>query len=136
MLSRPRFLALGLSLVFVWILIAYHSLGNTGFEVGSEKGDASEWATRISKEDFIEAAISSAVEDDFDDSYIAAMCGSQEWDNTVVFDCRGMIGGIGMMVHASWICLKLTICRKHQTGVASLLEILDIRWSWTHNACH
>jgi hypothetical protein len=50
----------------------------------------------VSKEDFINAAINSAVEDDFDDSHIRAMCGEQEWDSTVVFTCRGVIGGIGM----------------------------------------
>jgi hypothetical protein len=91
-------MAIGLSLVILWILVAYIEVAHVQFELGSSKGleDGSRYNAAVSKEDFINAAINSAVEDDFDDSHIRAMCGEQEWDSTVVFTCRGVIGGIGM----------------------------------------
>ena len=98
MLSSPRFMATGLSLVVLWILAAYIEVSHVQFELGSNEGleDGSRYNAAMSKEDFIDAAINSAVEDDFDDSHIRAMCDCQEWDSSVVFTCRGVIGGIGM----------------------------------------
>ena len=98
MLSSPRFMAIGLSSVVLWILVAYMEVAHVRFELGSNEDleDGSRYNATMSKEDFIDAAINSAVEDDLDDSHIRAMCDDQEWDSTVVFTCRGVIGGIGM----------------------------------------
>jgi hypothetical protein len=111
MLSRPRFLALGLSLSILWILIAYKQLAHLQFELGSNEGpkDGSRYVANMSKEDFIDTAINSAIEDDFDGNHIRAMCNDQEWDSTVVFTCRGVIGGIGMESPCPWNHLKTHI---------------------------
>ena len=91
-------MALGLLLVILWILVAYTQVAHLQLQLDSKESleDGSrDDVTNLSKHDFINAAISSAVEDGFDNSHISAMCNDQEWDDTVVFTCRGIIGGIG-----------------------------------------
>lgn len=96
MLSKPRVLAVGVVVVFLWTVIGLMRMENLDFK----SDEHTEWRddTRIerwSKEDFITQAMSSAIQDDFEYGYIADMCDDQEWDDTVVFECQNLIGGIG-----------------------------------------
>lgn len=79
--------------MFLWILAGFLRLGE--FQYGVEEFDGHPRQKDYSKDEFIEAAIRSAVEDEFDYGYIREMCDDQEWDSSLVFSCNGAIGGIG-----------------------------------------
>lgn len=82
----------GGTLVIGWLLLAYsyrpHLQPHT-FE------DGSEGRIVLSQKEFVTAAISTTVEDDFDYSDIRKLCDAQSWDDTVVFKCLYVEGGIG-----------------------------------------
>lgn len=90
-------MAIGVALVVFWILIYYERLGD--FELELFIDDLRKTSSRpdidIPKDDFVAQTISSAVADDFDDSHISQMCDGAPWDKSVVFTCRGIVGGIG-----------------------------------------
>tara|TARA_R110002060_G_scaffold36630_2_gene47631 strand:+ start:713 stop:1021 length:309 start_codon:yes stop_codon:yes gene_type:complete len=99
MISKPRILAVGVVLVSLWVFMGL--LRMQSLELDLDEQATWNYDTRIekwSKEDFITEAMSAAVEDDFDFGYIAEMCDEQEWDDSVVFECQNLIGGVGMTV--------------------------------------
>ena len=106
MFLNSRALSIGALLVILWILVGYIRLGYFQFEPTETERlkDTSKYNIDLSKEDFVAAAINSAVGDDFDYSHVSAMCDDQQWDSTVVFTCHGVIGGIGT-TNPSLICM-------------------------------
>jgi len=111
-------------------------LENLQFEFDVDEQDALTHPIELSKEEFIAAIISSAVEDDFDQSQIRKMCDSQQWDQTVVFRCHGIIGGIGASYSFFLTFLKLILFRKYKTRTTSLHKICDRCGSWTLASKH
>jgi hypothetical protein len=97
-------LSLGLVVVFLWILAGYMRLEHLQFELDLD--DASGRIIELSKDEFISAAINSAVQDNFDHTHVRKMCDAQEWDPTVVFTCHGIIGGIGKSFEISYPLFK------------------------------
>lgn len=85
---------------------------------------------RWSREDFIGDSMSSALQNDFDHGYIAEMCDEQEWDDSVVFECQNLIGGIGMTVCNASCSSILTKDRKLEAGNTALHAICYRRGSW------
>lgn len=90
-------------LVFVGIFIFFYARLDPRFSHTSKDGNLEEErpgpdTCSLSEDDFIAAAIETAVEDDFNDGPISELCAAQEWDSSVVFTCRGIIGGIGTRI--------------------------------------
>lgn len=89
--------SLALLLLLVCVLVGYRHLEND-YSLRAEDGPFDgTWNQRgsISQENFTTIAIDSAVKDDYDPSHVRAVCDAQSWDSSLVFDCRGIIGGIG-----------------------------------------
>lgn len=123
MLSKPRILSLSLVSIFLWILTSYMRLENLQFEFDVDEQDALTHPIELSKEKFIADIISSAVEDDFDQSHIRKMCDSQKWDQRVVFRCHGIIGGIGNIRQELLHCIRYAI----DAGAGLLLPSINLR---------
>lgn len=126
MLSKPRFLAVGVVLVSLWIFVGSMRMEN--FESGLD--EHAEWKedTRIerwSKEEFISQAMSSAIQDDFDYGYIAQMCEEQQWDDSIVFECQNLIGGIGEIPSEPSYDSTLTENREFKAGDTALHTLCD-----------
>ncbi|KAH6714165.1 hypothetical protein BKA61DRAFT_674777 [Leptodontidium sp. MPI-SDFR-AT-0119] len=124
MLSKPRFLAVGVVLVSLWIFVGSMRMEN--FESGLD--EHAEWKedTRIerwSKEEFISQAMSSAIQDDFDYGYIAQMCEEQQWDDSIVFECQNLIGGIGNLRQEILHCIRYAI----DAGAGLVLPVIHLR---------
>lgn len=88
---------MGFLIVSLWLLIGFIHLQHFQFDLAEDerlKGFP-RYDSNLSKDEFVAAAISSAADDGFDYSHIRNMCDNQEWDNTVVFSCHGVLGGIG-----------------------------------------
>ena len=80
-------------LLIVGALVTYSQLRNIYLDLPVDV-EWKEWI-EIPKESFVRTAINSAVEDDYDSTHIRAMCDAQPWDSSLIFDCWGIIGGIG-----------------------------------------
>jgi hypothetical protein len=94
-----RFRSLAYIITFILFLSVYIHLlsGGNQSPIPTENGQQGRpiHESTLSKEQFIEAAIKSATVDDYDDTAIRAMCDAQDWNMSVVFTCRGTIGGVG-----------------------------------------
>jgi len=81
----------------LFIVFLYSQLYNihAWVRVKNQLDDHPKHGFRLSKETFVAAAAEAARGDDYDDTSISEMCSAQTWDNSVVFTCHGLIGGIG-----------------------------------------
>ncbi|KAH7410646.1 hypothetical protein BKA64DRAFT_638309 [Cadophora sp. MPI-SDFR-AT-0126] len=126
MLSKPRILAVGVVLVSLWVFMGL--LRMQSLELDLDEQEAWSYDTRIenwSKEDFVAEAMSAAVEDDFDYGYIAEMCDEQKWDDSVVFECQNLIGGIGNLRQEILHCIRYAI----DAGAGLVLPVIHLRES-------
>ncbi|KAH7346260.1 hypothetical protein BKA65DRAFT_477475 [Rhexocercosporidium sp. MPI-PUGE-AT-0058] len=124
MLSGPRVLAVGVILVSLWVFIGLVRMESSELDLDGQMGwkdDAS--IERWSKEDFITQAMSSAIQDDFDYGYIADMCDEQEWDDSIVFECQNLIGGIGNLRQEVLHCIRYAI----DAGAGLVLPVIHLR---------
>ncbi|KAL2069416.1 hypothetical protein VTL71DRAFT_14095 [Oculimacula yallundae] len=124
MLTKPRVLTTGVVLITLWMFFELVRIRNYDFQMDETNGwEDDMMGVTWSEEEFITQAMSSAIEDDFDHGYIADMCAAQEWDDTVVFECQNLIGGIGNLRQEILHCIRYAI----DAGAGLILPVIKLR---------
>ncbi len=89
-----RIATLAIILIAGWMLLAYNYQPHLRpHRFKDEQYYRSSWP----RDEFIETSIRTALEDDFDYSHIRAVCDASPWDESVVFRCENIEGGIGKL---------------------------------------
>jgi hypothetical protein len=94
MITKHRILIICSLAFFFCFLLSYHRLSQTGID--DHRLDLT-WSPRleISEQDFLTEATNSSIADDYEFHHIKALCDEKSWDSKVVFNCEGILGGIG-----------------------------------------
>ena len=100
--SRNLRFACCVALVFVFVL-TYCQLYDvySRLSIQNRLGNYHKHDIVLSKEEFVVTTIEAARGDHYDDTSIRQLCSAQNWDNSVVFTCHGLIGGIGKQTLSS-----------------------------------
>ncbi|KAH8602693.1 hypothetical protein B0O99DRAFT_531841 [Bisporella sp. PMI_857] len=126
--ARARNLGLAYSAIALFILFCYTQWEDSQpeFLINGGLSDSTSENISLSRDDFVAAAVESAIENDFDDSPIRELCDATVWDRSVVFYCHGVIGGVGNIKQELLHCLRYAI----DAGAGLILPVINLR---SHN---
>ncbi|CZS94915.1 uncharacterized protein RAG0_04728 [Rhynchosporium agropyri] len=124
MLSISRLLTACVVVIALWMLLELIRVKDDELQVDehiSWKDDSRKktW----SEGDFISEAMISAVKDDFKYEYVAEICDQGLWDDSVVFECQNLIGGIGNLRQEILHCIRYAI----DAGAGLILPVIKLR---------
>ncbi|KAG9240319.1 hypothetical protein BJ878DRAFT_526763 [Calycina marina] len=125
MLGNPQNTRLACYLVATTLLIfLYCQLRNTHYRLHTTSPfDGRVTTPKLSKDDLMLAVTKVARGDDFDDTSIQELCEAQRWDDTVVFSCHNLIGGIGNIRQEILHCIRYAI----DAGAGIIIPVINKR---------